>query len=771
MEIRDIIGKGFVLLDGAMGTQIQELGIPFSRCPEELNLTEPQAVTAIHMRYVNAGAEVVYTNTFQANANKLPKSLNLEEVISAAINNARRSGTKFVALDVGPTGSLIEPMGEMSFERAYEIFKEVVICGDKHGADLIVFETFSSLYEMRAALLAAKENSKLPVFCTMSYEGARTISGTTVASEMLTLTALGADAVGFNCSVGPTEMLPLVKEAVKWTTLPIIVKPNAGLPNGKTFNADEYAKGVSDLIDAGATIVGGCCGTTPEYIERLKNVLKSKKYAKRSVIVPDAVCSEKRVVRLDGLKVVGERINPTGKKLFKAALLSGDLAYADREALAQKNAGADLLDVNCGLPELDEPKVLPQLIKRVQGELPLMIDTSDPTALEAALRVYNGVPIVNSVNGDEESIKNVLPLVKKYGAFVIALCLDGTGIKSGVTERTAIADKIIAAGKTYGIPENRFIADTLTLSVATGKNNAADCLSALRALSARGIKTALGISNISFGLPNRANINAAFLSAAISAGLTLAIINPLVKEMKESADAGKLLNGGSVEEYVALYSGAEKPVVTAQTELTLEYCIMNGLKEGAAKATAECLKTESPSDIIDKKLTVALDVVGKEYEAGRFFLPELVAAVEAAKAAFDVIKEALSGEKVESKGKVVLATVKGDIHDIGKNIVKAVIENYGFEVIDLGRDVLPQTVVETAIREKVLLVGLSALMTTTAKAMAETVALLKESEYKGKVMVGGAVITQEYADKIGADYYSKDAASAAKIAKKVYGAE
>lgn len=799
MEFLEYLKENIVILDGAMGTELQKRGLlKEGVCPELLSLTHAEAITDIHRSYVEAGSDVVYTNTFQCNSHKLPEGIRPAEVIKAAISNAKASGAKFVALDIGPCGRLIEPMGDMSFEEAYNTFAEQVKAGKEYGADLVVFETFTSLYELKAALLAAKENSDLPVICTMSFEGLRSVNGTLISSMALTLEGLGADAIGFNCSVGPKEIIPAAKELIKWTNLPVIVKVNAGLPNGTTYCPADFSAYYKELIDIGVSVIGGCCGTDPEYIKEIRKIAKGGKPLYRERVKPNAVCAESKTVVLDGLKLVGERINPTGKKPFKEALKVGDWAFAAREAVAQTESGAHLLDVNCGLPEIDESKVLPALVKRVQAAVsaPLMLDSSNPAALENALRVYNGIPIVNSVNGDPESIQNILPLVKKYGAYVIALALDQNGIPKTAEERIAVGNKIISACESLGIGKERVIIDALTLTAATGEYSPKDCLDTVRHFYESGIKTALGISNVSFGLPNRDIINATFFAQAAGAGLTLAIVNPSAPYIKEVYSGACALNGnlseiGSLklqnisQQVISVaerqqnapqtsdsvsgrQQNADPNAKTTQSFGSLEYCVTKGLKEDAKRATEKLLESTDASSVIDNHLIKALDEVGRLYESGSIFLPELIASAEAAKAAFEVIREGMRSSPVESKGKIVLATVKGDIHDIGKNIVRAVLENYGYTVYDLGRDVPPEAVVETAIKENAPLVGLSALMTTTAANMEKTIALLKQAGYAGKVMVGGAVITEEYAKKIGADFYAKNANESASIAKMIF---
>lgn len=781
MDFRKYIKNKLTLLDGAMGTVLQAKNLlDGGGCPELLNFTKPAELTAVHKAYVDAGSVLVCANTFQANRYKLPAGVTPAEVIAAGVKNARASGVMFVGQDIGPTGKLIEPMGEMTFEEAYDVFAEQVVAGVQSGTDVFMLETFMSLYEMKAALLAVKENSTLPVICSMSFEGLRTMNGTQISSMALTLEGMGADAIGFNCSVGPEQIVPAAKELLRWTNLPVMVKVNAGLPNGRTYNPREFAYFYDILLDMGVSIIGGCCGTDERFIRELKRIAAGRKMVARKRVIPNAVCSERQTVVLEGLSLAGERINPTGKKPFKEALKAGDYDYAVDEALTQVDNGASLLDVNCGLPEIDEVKVLPLLVKKIQESVtaPLMPDSTNSAALEAALRVYNGVPIVNSVNGDPENLEKILPLVKKYGAYVIGLALDKNGIPATAKERVAVALRILAACRKHGIPKDRVIIDALTLTAATGEYKTSECLKAVELLTKKGMKTNLGISNVSFGLPNREYLNLAFLMQAAGAGLTLAIVNPSALMVRELSAAARTLAGDlsairSVAPPQPLTAASPQqstsPVPVSNRQQNLEYCVMKGYAEEARRLAADLLLIESANEIIDGRLIKALDEVGRLYETGKIFLPELIASAEAAKAAFEVLRERLKGEQTGTRGRIVLATVKGDIHDIGKNIVRAVLENYGYTVYDLGRDVAPDAIVNAALREEAPLVGLSALMTTTAVSMEHTIKALREAGYTGKIMIGGAVITKEYADKIGADYYAKNANEAAKIAKEVFG--
>ena len=792
MDFQRLLNKPFVILDGAMGTMLQKLGLPAGGHPEAMNITHPEMVEKVHRGYIESGADIIYTNTFGANRYKLQKSgYTPEEVISAGIKAARKAaeGTGcLVALDIGPIGQLLEPSGTLDFEEAVDIFAEQVKAGVKYGADLIAIETMTDLGEARAAVLAAKENSSLPVICTMTFEKSkRTFTGCTVSAMALTLEGLGADAIGINCSLGPDELKPLVEELAAWTSLPIIVKPNAGLPDPVTgeykFSPENFAKHIADLVPLGIKIVGGCCGSTPDTIAAVRRVLDSASPAKREVKTIPAVCSAVKTVPLDSVRVVGERINPTGKKLFKQALLRQDIDYIIDQAIDQVDAGAEILDVNVGIPEIDEKQMMVQCVKALQSMVraPLQIDSSDPAVIEAGLRVYHGKAIVNSVNGDEESLDSVLPIVKKYGAAVIGLTLDKSGIPKTAKQRFQIAERILNRALEYGIPRESVFIDCLTLTASAEQEGASETLKAVRMCKEKlGLKTVLGVSNISFGLPRRELLNQTFLTLALAHGLYLPIINPNAESMMNAVRAFRLLyniDKGGAEYIRALAEKVESeppanPAGNTQgANLNLGYAVENGLKDEAAQITEKLLETTDPMQIIDTCLIPALDRVGADFEKGRIFLPQLIYSAGAAQAAFETIKTRMSkssGGEV-SKGKIVLATVKGDIHDIGKNIVKVMLENYGYTVIDLGRDVDYNLVLDAAVKHDADIVGLSALMTTTLKSMEKTIALLKEHNVKAKIMVGGAVMTADYAGKIGADYYARDAKEAVDIAKKVIG--
>lgn len=775
---------GFIMLDGAMGTMLQAKGLKAGEMPELLSLTHADKIVQIHREYIQAGAQVVYTNTFGANRYKLSgHQASVQQVIGAAMKNARRAceGTNtLVALDIGPVGQLLEPNGALAFEQAYEIFKEQVLAGQ--GADLIVLETMTDLYELKAALLAAKENSALPVMCMMTFEqNMRTFTGCSVPAMALTLSGLGADAIGVNCSLGPDELYPVIGELTKWTKLPIAVKPNAGLPDPVTnqYNVtpQDFAESVSRLLPLGVQIVGGCCGTTPEYMRQVKKELCSHTPVKRQVQVPHAVCSAVKTVRTDSPRIVGERINPTGKRRFKEALKNNDLDYILAQAIEQVRAGAEILDVNVGLPEVDEKNMMVKAVKALQSvtDAPLQIDSTDPQVLQAALRVYNGKPVVNSVNGEEKSLCTVLPLVKKYGAAVIGLTLDENGIPKTAQERFAIAKRIVDRACALGIEKGDIFIDCLTLTASAEQEGAMQTLLALRRVKEElGVKTALGVSNISFGLPNRELVNATFLAMALQNGLDLPIINPNAAAMTGAVRAYRLLANidKNAAAFIAAYNeGNERRKTEGSGEIDLPYAIENGLKSDCARLTQKLLETTAAMDIVNGILIPALDKTGVQFEQGKIFLPQLIQSATAAQNCFEVIKKKLADDKNApvSKGKIVLATVKGDIHDIGKNIVKVLLENYGYTVLDLGKDVSPQAVLDAVRANKVRLVGLSALMTTTLCAMEDTIALLKKSGCSCKIMVGGAVLTAEYAQKIGADYYCRDAKESVDTARLVLG--
>lgn len=806
MDFKTLLNKEFVIFDGGMGTMLQDKGMQMGAVPELISIGNPEWILDIHRSYIRAGANVIYANTFGANAYKLKNcGYSVEEVIAASVKLAKQAceGTDtLVALDIGPIGQLLEPTGTLSFEDAYEIYREQIIAGKE--ADLIVFETQTDLYELKAAVLAAKENSELPIICTMTFEkNMRTFTGCGISNMVMTLEGLGVTALGVNCSLGPKELYPIVEEMGKWTNLPLVVKPNAGLPDPLTNTYDitpkDFALQLQDFVGLGVRIFGGCCGTTPEYIKELAEMLKDKQYIPSAKVNRTAICSAVDTVIINQPRIIGERINPTGKKRFKEALLNQDMDYILNQAIDQVKAGAEILDVNVGLPDIDEKSMMVKAVKAIQSivEVPLQLDSTIPEVLEAGLRVYNGKPIVNSVNGEEKSLASVLPLVKKYGAAVVGLTLDENGIPKSSDQRFEIAEKILNRALELGIPKEDVYIDCLTLTASAEQEGVVETLKAVRRVKEElGLKTVLGVSNISFGLPGRELINHTFLTMAMQNGLDLPIMNPNVASMTGSVRAFRLLMGYDKNslEYIEAYNtqlqymlSVSRPVAAASAEKketaeggqtvggsrqnSLEYAIENGLKNDGARITGEMLETESPMTIINDHLIPALDKAGSQFETGKIFLPQLIMAADVAQAAFAVIKEHLSkhsGESV-SKGKIVLATVKGDIHDIGKNIVKVLLENYGYTVIDLGKDVDYQAVVDAAIEHKVKLVGLSALMTTTLVSMEKTISLLRENHVDCKVMVGGAVLTPSYAKKIGADFYSKDAKESVDIAKQVLG--
>lgn len=786
MDTTDII-----ILDGGMGTQLQAAGLPMGQAPELWNLTEPDQVTAVHRRYVEAGSRVLYTNTFGVNRLKAARlGHSVAELVEGGVRCARAAcddKSIRIALDIGPLGQILEPLGTLSFEEAYDIFSEIVIAGRDAGADLIVIETMSDLYEVKAAVLAAKENSSLPVWVTMTFEeNGRTFVGTTIPAMGLTLTGLGVDAMGFNCSLGPKELLPMIRELKRWTDKPLILKPNAGLPDPATgeyrITPEEFACALTPALQDDVRILGGCCGTTPEFIRALSARIAG---VRSEVPVPPpshcfGICSASKTIRFGPVRVIGERINPTGKKRFQQALRENDIDYIIARGIEQQDAGADILDVNVGLPGIDEADMMRRVVKALQGviDLPLQIDSSDPAAIEAGLRAVNGKAIVNSVNGKEAVLSAILPLCKKYGAAVVGLCMDENGIPQTWQERVAIAERILNAALNAGIPKEDVLIDCLTLTVSAQQEQAAETLRAVRYVREElGLHTVLGVSNISFGLPARENITVSFLTQAMAAGLDFPIVNPNQRVIMDAVASFRVLSGEDrdseayIRRFASLEAASTAPTPGAVKEMNLQESILRGLKTETAALTTQALERHDEMEVINHLLIPALDRVGELYEKQEIFLPQLINAANAACGGFDVIRQKLagSGSRSVSKGKIVLATVFGDIHDIGKNIVRVVLENYGYTVIDLGRDVPADTIVETIIREDVRLVGLSALMTTTVASMADTIAAIRRSGHKCKIMVGGAVLTPEYAAAIGADYYAKDAKQSADIARLVLG--
>ena len=807
-DFREQLKKDYVILDGAMGTMLQAAGLKMGEIPEVLSVTRPELLVSIHEKYLKAGSDVIYANTFGANSYKLEGSgHSVEELVGAAVKNARQACENvnpdaYVALDIGPIGQLLEPTGVLKFEEAYDIYKEIILAGK--DADLIVFETMTDLLECKAAVLAAKENSNLPIITTMTFEmNQRTFTGCSIPSMALTLSGLGVDALGVNCSLGPKELEPVIATLSKWTRLPIVVKPNAGLPDPKTneynVTAKEFADMMKDLRKYDIKCFGGCCGSNPEFISELSHMLEkegNKGFAKEKVI-PAAVCSATSTVDITEPRIIGERINPTGKKLFKEALLRHDIDYILNQALEQINAGADILDVNVGLPGIDEKDMMIDTIKALQAivDVPLQIDSTIPEVLDAALRIYNGKPIVNSVNGEEESLNNVLPLVKKYGAAVVGLALDKDGIPPKAEDRFKIAKKIMDRAIAIGIPKEDIYIDCLTLTASAEQEGVMETLNALhRVKTELGLKTVLGVSNISFGLPNRVLVNHIFLTMALTNGLDLPIINPNIEEMTGAVRAYKLLaniDKNSVD-FIKAYANMPKvtkinpaaKITSKQADIVTEgaesdpmasnplyQAVLNGLKSEGAQLTRQMLETTDSMEIVNNILIPALDKIGADFEKGTIFLPQLIMSAAVAQSAFEEIRKAmvLGNKQPESKGKIVMATVKGDVHDIGKNIVKVLLENYGYDVIDLGKDVEYQAVVDAIKENDAKLVGLSALMTTTLVSMKETIELIHKNNLDCKIFVGGAVLTPEYAEEIHADFYAKDAKESVDIAKKILG--
>lgn len=773
------------LLDGAMGTMLQQNGLKPGELPEMWSLTHPDKLMDIHRQYVEAGSRVIYANTFGANPRKLAGTGHtVSEVVTAAVAVARRAtaGTDcLVAIDIGPLGELLEPMGTLTFEKAMEAFREIAEAGAKAGADLAVIETMTDLYEAKAALLAVKEHTDLPAIVTMTFdEDGRTFTGCTVASMARTLTGLGADAIGLNCSLGPVQVLPMIREMAAHTPLPIVAKPNAGLPDPIDGHYDltpeAFADAMAEVVAAGASLVGGCCGTNPAYIRALRQAVEGVCPGERVYTPTSFVCTPTVPLTVDRVRVIGERINPTGKKRFQQALLAGEMDYIVDVAIQQMDAGAELLDVNVGYPGVDEAAMLPRVVKCLQAavDLPLQLDSANPAALEAALRVYNGKPAVNSVNGKPESLRAILPLVKKYGASVVGLTLDEAGLPRTAEERLAIARRILAAAEEVGIPHEDVWIDCLTLTVSAQQDQAEETLRALTLVREElGLPTVLGVSNISFGLPNRLLMTQIFLTEALRAGLTLPIVNPNQRDVMDAIAAHRVLSGEDegCQGYVARFAEEKAVAPVAQTaELSLEEAIRRGLREQAAAQAKIRLKSEPALSLVEACLIPALDQVGADYEAGRVFLPQLLASAQAAQAVFGVIRDAMAASGVQpvKKGRLVIATVQGDIHDIGKNIVRTVLENYGYDVIDLGRDVPPEVIRDTVLREGIRLVGLSALMTTTLPAMEATVKLLQALPEPPTIMVGGAVVTPEYAAGLGV-MYARDAQESARIARSVLG--
>ena len=793
--LRERLGKELLYFDGGMGTLLQERGLQPGELPETWNLLHAEEIREIHRKYIEAGSDIVLTNTFGANALKFhDDAYSLEEIVNAAVGHVKAAAEQagngrriYTALDIGPTGKLLKPMGDLDFETAYEAYKEVMIYGEKAGADLIHIETMSDTYELKAAVLAAKENTSLPVFATTIFdERGKLLTGGDVPSVVAMLEGLRVDALGLNCGLGPKQMLPILEDLRRYTSLPVIVKPNAGLPkqkNGQTYydvSPEEFAEVMKKIVEMGAVVIGGCCGTTPDHIKAMADACRMipiKPVEKKNFTM---VSSYGQSVFLGtGSKIIGERINPTGKKRFKQALKEHDLDYILREGITQQDNGAHILDVNVGLPDIDEPALMKEVVQELQSvtSLPLQIDTVDVEAMEGALRIYNGKAMVNSVSGKQESMDKVFPLIQKYGGVVIGLALDENGIPADAEGRVQVAKKIIAEAAKYGIEKKDIVIDALAMTISSEPEGAKITLETLRRLRDEvGVCTVLGVSNISFGLPSRPIVNSIFYTMAMQNGLSVGIINPGSEDMMKAWYAFHALMAldSNCEKYIARY--AQQPGTTpvqaagGKYTMTLQSAIERGLKEEASSITAELAEQKDALDIINEELIPALNNVGEGFEKGTVFLPQLLMSAESAKSAFAVLKERMdqSGEVQEKKGKVILATVKGDIHDIGKNIVKVLLENYSFDVIDLGKDVPPEKVVETVLEQDVHLVGLSALMTTTVVSMEETICQLREKAPDCLVMVGGAVLNQDYADMIGADFYGKDAMQSVHYAQKVF---
>lgn len=797
MNFKEYLKNNIVCLDGGMGTILQSMGLKPGEKPEAWNITQPDIIKAVHKAYFDAGSNVVNTNTFGANTLNF-SSAELDNIIRHAVENAKNArdestntNEKFIALDIGPSGKLLKPYGDFDFEAAVALFAETVKLGVKYGVDLIMIETMNDSYETKAALLAAKENSNLPVIVSNAYgEDGKLMTGASPEAMVAMLEGMGADAVGANCSLGPKQLIPVIERLLSCASVPVILKPNAGLPktiDGKTVfdvTPADFAEEIALLIKKGVRLAGGCCGTTPEYIKNLAEKIKSITPVSIEYKNDTVVSSYTHMIKFGTSPLlIGERINPTGKKRFKQALIENDIDYILNEGLAQQEKGVHILDVNVGLPDIDEKKMLVDCVCELQAiiNLPLQIDTSDASAMEAALRRYNGKAMINSVNGKEESMKAIFPLVKKYGGVVVALTLDENGIPSTADERVAVAKRIIKTAEKYGINKKDIVFDTLAMTISADNNAANVTLESMKTIKKElGCHTSLGVSNISFGLPNRDAINGTFFALALENGLSAAIMNPYSADMMKTYYTYRALRG--LDENCADYINSADRFITSSTVATintaladtdmksaLQNAIAKGLKEQAGEITKELLKVNEPLDIVQNEIIPALDIVGKGFENKTVYLPQLLMSAEAAKCAFEKIKEKLnsSGKKSADKGKFIIATVHGDIHDIGKNIVKLLLENYGFDVTDLGKDVPPQVIVDEAIKQHSPIVGLSALMTTTVPAMEETIKLLKEKAPWCKTVVGGAVLNKEYAEKIGADKYCKDAMEAVRYAEEI----
>ncbi|NLG86329.1 MAG: dihydropteroate synthase [Firmicutes bacterium] len=775
-----------------MGTMLQTHGLKPGELPESYNLLHPEIIERIHREYLAAGSDIITTNTFGANRYKLNQyGYNVEEIVSSAVQIARQAAKdKLVALDIGPSGQLMQPYGTLSFEDAYKAFAEQVIAGAKAGADLILIETMSDVYEAKAAILAAQENSDLPVIATMTFQSdGRTLTGTDPLTMVNIIQGLGVKALGVNCSLGPKEILPVIEEILAYSKVPVMAQPNAGLPKvvqGKTVfdvGPEAFAQYAKMMAQKGVTILGGCCGTNPSHIKAIKKELAGLEPVKREIKRVTAVSSFADTVIIgNGVTIIGERINPTGKKHLKEALRRADTDYILHEAIKQRDAGAHILDVNVGLPEIDEEAVMVDIIKEIQSivSLPLQIDSARPDVIESAARIYNGKPLINSVSGKQKDMEQLFPIVKKYGAAAVCLTLDEDGIPAKAEERLKIAAKIVQTAEQYGIDKEDLIIDCLVLTASAQQSQVKETIKAVALVQEKlGVKTTLGVSNVSFGLPERGLLNRTFLAAALAAGLNAPILNPLDEDMAGTVQAFNVLWGHDKDAayYIATYGGRNKELAPSfgpaePAEMDLDKIIINGIREQAPSKTKELLQKLPPLAIVDQYLIPALDIVGRKYEQGEIFLPQLIQSAETVKKAFGVIKHHLVENQGAStdmvKGKILLATVRGDIHDIGKNIVKILLENYGFEVIDLGKDVPEEDIVRQVKENKIALVGLSALMTTTVRSMENTIRALKDEGLPCKVMVGGAVLNDDYAQMIGADYYGRDAREAVKIAQEFF---
>lgn len=782
--------KEITVLDGAMGTELVKRKAPMGHIPEELNITHPEIIKEVHKSYLEAGSKLIYANTFSANAYKCKNSkYSVTEIVSAGVRNAKEVAKPYgakVALDMGTIGDILEPFGNLKFEDAYDMYREMIVAGEAAGADCMIFETQTDLLEVKAGVLAAKENSKLPILVTMTFEkNGRTFTGTLCESMAITLSALKVDAIGVNCSLGPDELLPFVKRMRSVTDLPLIVKPNAGLPDPKTgeyaMGPLEFAEKMIPFLEMGVSMVGGCCGTSPDYIRALSEKAKNYLPKKPEKNAHSYLSSGREFVNVTRVHVVGERINPTGKKLFKEALLNHDIDYIKARAIEQAEAGAEILDVNVGIPKIDEVSLMTEVVKELQTvvDLPLQIDSSNAKAIESALRVYNGKALVNSVNGEDEVLDTILPIAAKYGAAVIGLTMNAEGIPDTCEKRVEIAAHIVEKCKQYGIEEKDIYIDCLTLACSVQQKEVSETLKAIVEVKRLyNVHTVLGVSNISFGLPKREYINTTFLTLAMEAGLDLPIINPNSEAMMGAVDAFHVLKnidsnaGIYVEKYAEkAVTGPISVITSSEKKENVSEYIRKGLGDQTAKAVTAMLSEREPLSIVNEELIPALDKVGADFEKGVLFLPQLLSAAQAAEAGFDVIKKHMASQNVSaiSKGKIVIATVKGDVHDIGKNIVKTILENYGYTVIDLGKDVPIEKVVDAVRENDVKLLGLSALMTTTVASMEETIKAVRAAGLDCKIMVGGAVLTEEFAMQIGADFYSRDAKQSADIAKQIFG--